>query len=473
MSADLERALAVLLPREIPGCDALVACERLSGGASHETYRLTVRGRGGERLLALRRAPGGVPSDVPGRPRPALQARLMTCARAAGVPEPEVLYVLREPDGIGEGFLMEWLEGETLGARVVREPALEAARTQLAYQCGQILARIHAIDVRAHGLAEDLEHVTPETFVRQTWERYQALGTPQPMIDFTARWLLEHLPVVPELRLVHNDFRNGNLIVAPHGVAAVLDWELAHLGDPMRDLGWICTSSWRFGRPELPVGGFGRYAELFAGYASVSGQKVDPERVRFWEIFGSFWWSVGCLGMVDHYRTGADRSVEQPAIGRRSSECQIDCVNLLIPGPVELVGAPESPRALDMPPLDELVASVRDFLRSEVATVTRGRTGFLARVASNALDIALRELALGDAHRARQRERLRALLGRDGDLATLKVALCERLRDARLALDAPGLATYLRESVANQVAIDQPGYSGLKIALACESSNSN
>jgi aminoglycoside phosphotransferase (APT) family kinase protein len=466
VSAELERALAALLPREIPGCDALVACERLSGGASHETYRLAVRGSGGDRLLALRRAPGGVPSDVPGRPRPALQARLMQCARAAGVPEPEVLYVLRAQDGLGEGFLMEWLEGETLGARVVRAPSLDAVRPRLAYQCGEILARIHAVDVAQHGLAEGLERVTPETFVRQTWERYQALGTPQPVIDFTARWLLEHLPRVPELRLVHNDFRNGNLIVAPRGVVAVLDWELAHVGDPMRDLGWICTPSWRFGRADLPVGGFGTYADLFAGYTSVSGEKVDAERVRFWEIFGSFWWSVGCLGMVDHYRSGVDRSVEQPAIGRRSSECQVDCVNLLIPGPVELVAAGPRSGALDLPPVDELVASVRDFLRGDVAGATQGRTSFLARVAANSLDVALRELALGAAHRARQSERLRALLGREGELDALRTALCERLRDGSLALDAPGLADYLRESAVNQLAIDQPGYAGLRTALA-------
>jgi hypothetical protein len=163
----------------------------------------------------------------------------------------------------------------------------------------------------------------------------------------------------------------------------VLDWEVAHIGDPMRDLGWICTNSWRFGRSDLPVGGFGTYADLFRGYEKVSGREVDPERVKFWEVFGSFWWSVGCLGMAEHYRTGPDKTVERPAIGRRSSECQVDCVNLLIPGPVDLLEPDVQLSTVDMPRIDELVTSVRDYLRNDVMAATKGRTQFLARVAAS------------------------------------------------------------------------------------------
>ena len=162
-------------------------------------------------------------------------------------------------------------------------------------------------------------------------------ATPQPMIDYTARWLQENLPEHYDNALVHNDFRNGNFMVDRNGIVAVLDWEIAHIGDPMRDLGWICTNSWRFGVTEKPVGGFGEYEDLFRGYESVSGEPVNPDHVKFWEVFGSFWWAVGCLGMAEHYRTGPDQTVERPAIGRRSSECQVDCVNLLIPGPVTLI----------------------------------------------------------------------------------------------------------------------------------------
>jgi hypothetical protein len=297
------------------------------------------------------------------------------------------------------------------------------------------------------------------------WRGYRELGTPQPMIDYTARWLEDHLPKDSRTTLVHNDFRNGNLMVSEKGVVAVLDWEVAHIGDPMRDLGWVCTNSWRFGS-DLPVGGFGEYEDLFRGYEDESGIRVDPEHVKFWEVFGSFWWAVGCLGMALHYRTGPDRSVERPAIGRRTSECQVDCVNLLIPGPVERIEPAPFESTLDMPRIDELVTSVRDHLRDDVMSATTGRTRFLARVAGNSLDIVLRELACGPEHRARERERLRALLSRDGDLEDLRRELCERLRDRSMPLDAPGLAEHLRATVVNQVAIDQPRYSGLRTALA-------
>ena len=359
---------------------------------------------------------------------------------------------------------MEWLEGETLGARIVRAPEWADVRPRLAYECGQVLARIHAIDLDGNGLRGLLAPISPQAFVEQTWERYQLLETPQPMIDFTARWLLDHLPAAWQPRLVHNDFRNGNFMINSSGIVAVLDWELAHIGDPMRDLGWICTSSWRFGG-DGPVGGFGSREELFAGYEAASGHAVDPEHVRFWEVFGSFWWAVGCLGMAEHYRNGPDKTVERPAIGRRSSECQVDCVNLLIPGPVELIPETALDGAGDMPRIDELIVSVRDYLREDVMAVTEGRTQFLARVAGNSLDIALRDLQTGAAHRVAERARLRALLERpDDSLETLRWSLTRGLRDGSIDLATPGLAGHLRATVVNQIAIDQPKYAGFRRA---------
>ena len=246
----------------------------------------------------------------------------------------------------------------------------------------------------------------------------------------------------------------------------MLDWELAHVGDPMRDLGWLCTNSWRFGRAGLPVGGFGTREELFAGYEAESGQRVEPEHVRFWEVFGSFWWAVGCLTMAHHYRSGPDQSVERAAIGRRSSECQVDCVNLLIPGPVELVPERDPSSDLDMPRVDELIESVRDHLRGEVMAASKGRAKFLSRVAANSLDVVLRDVTRGGAHRRAEEERLVALLGTDkGGLSEHRWRLVQALRDGDLDLEAPGLTEHLRATVVNQLAIDQPRYSGLETAL--------
>ena len=473
--ADFNARLDAVIANHLPGCDGLIAVERLSGGASQETYRIRAKAGAGERLLAMRRAPGGLPPQPEAtgvHPGLAVEARLMQAARSVGVPEPEVFHVLEEADGLGEGFLMEWLDGEALGARIVRSPAFEAVRPKLAFECGRILARIHAIDLQATGLDQALDTITPAEFLEQTWERYRQFPTPQPMIDYAGRWLMDHLPDTPPLTLVHNDFRNGNFMIDGQGIIAVLDWEVAHIGDPMRDLGWICTNSWRFGRSDLPVGGFGHYADLFAGYEAETGQPVDPERVRFWEVFGSYWWAIGCLGMAEHYRSGPDQTVERPAIGRRSSECQVDCVNLLIPGPAQTVAGDDLTASSEMPRIDELLVSVRDYLRGDVMAETSGRSNFLARVAGNSLDIVLRDLALGPSHRRAEHRRLQALFSSEAGLDELRWRLVHALRDGSLSLEHPGLADHLRETVVNQVAIDQPKYSGYKTASAQGTSSS-
>ena len=455
--------LTPVLCAQLPWLRGIVGCERLSGGASQETWRLRARTADAEIDLALRRVPGGAAfARNVEQIGPVAEARVLRSADAAGVPVPHLLYELQPADGLGHGYVMTWLSGETLGARIVRDAALAPVRPRLAAACGEILARIHGIDIVANGLAEVLPVVTPATLVGQTWARYRGFATPQPMIDYTARWLLEHLPPPVAPRLVHGDFRNGNLMVGPQGIVGVLDWEIAHLGDPMRDLGWLCTNSWRFGVTELPVGGFGTREALCEAYRQTSGHAVDLAHLHFWEVFGSFWWAVGCLEMADQYRAGPDVSVERPAIGRRSSECQVDCVNLLIPGPVTLTDAAPLPDS-QLPRTDELLESVRDFLRQDVSADTQGRTRFLARVAANSLDIVLRERALGPRAIAGEHARLRALCG-DGELDALRWELVERLRNASLSLDDAALIHHLRQTVFDRVMIDQPGYSGAQTA---------
>ena len=467
MSADdsFKKKLTGVVLAHITDCKGLVSVDRLSGGASQETYRLVVETSVGEKRLALRRTPGGEYAEItPQHPGLDVEALLMQSALAVGVPEPEVYYVLQREDELGDGFLMEWLDGEALGARIVRSPEFEAIRPKLAYECGKVLAQIHSIDLDATGLRSRLWEIPPAEFVEQTWERYRLLNTPQPMIDYVARWLMENLPKQHETALVHNDFRNGNFMLSPDGIVAVLDWEVAHVGDPMRDLGWMCTNSWRFGSSD-PVGGFGKYEDLFKGYEDESGKVVDPEHVKFWEVFGSFWWSVGCLGMAEHYRSGPDKTVERPAIGRRTSECQVDCVNLLIPGTVDMVEESLGFSSVDIPRTDELLVSVRDFLRNDVMDETTGRANFLSRVAANSLDIVLRELSLGPIHQSLELKRLQALFQSKEGLDALKWQLVTQLRDKQISLDNDALQNHLRQTVVNQVAIDQPKYSGLRNAL--------
>jgi aminoglycoside phosphotransferase (APT) family kinase protein len=113
-------------------------------------------------------------------------------------------------------------------------------------------------------------------------------------------------------------------------VEAALDWELTHIGDPLEDIGWICTNSWRFGVQHKTVGGFGELDDLLAGYEAAGGGKLSVDDVKTWIVFGSLKWGVMCMSMYQGFRM--DGSVERAAIGRRSSETEIDLVNLIIRG---------------------------------------------------------------------------------------------------------------------------------------------
>ncbi|MDA0823774.1 MAG: phosphotransferase [Proteobacteria bacterium] len=460
-------SLRKVLASSLDNYDRLIACERLSGGANQETYRIIFSDREGrENKLALRRAAGGSQASQEAiNVGLATEARLFQIARDANVPSPEVLRVLNPEDGLGDGFIMEWLDGETLGSRIVKAPELDDIRPRLAGQCGRILARIHAIDISTNKLTEMLNTVSPAENVEDTWARYRELDTPQPMIDYTARWLLDHLPNNPRMCLVHNDFRNGNLMIDASGIIGVLDWEIAHLGDPMRDLGWLCTNSWRFGRSDLPVGGFGDYAELINAYERESEIKVDREHLRFWEVFGSFWWAVGCLRMAQQYRDGPDRTVERPAIGRRSSECQVDCVNLLMPGPVDIVVSADSVNDENLPRTEELIDSVAAFLINDVAAATDGRIKFLSRVASNSLQIVKRELTCEGTLQVSEHHGLQVLFQCEDSLGALRWRLVNALRDGQLELDNEVLTSHLRHVTVNRLAVDQPKYSGFKTAI--------
>ena len=463
METTFTQALETLLAREVIGYGSLSSCKKLTAGASQETYCIACDSDNGEVLLALRRA---VPTAESQSAIPSIgletEAKLLSLAATGGIAVPQVIYVLHDTDGLGAGFLMQWLEGETLGQRITRADEFARVRPKLAFECGVQLARIHNLDWAAAGLECDLPTVAPETLVDETWASYSELDIPVPMIDYTWRWLQQNLPASSSKSLVHGDFRNGNLMVTAEGINAVLDWELAHIGDPMRDLGYLCVNSWRFGQRDLPVGGFGEIDDLLTGYKSVAGIDVSREDVHFWQVFGSFWWAITALRMAQTWRTGENPGVERPVIGRRSSEAQMDCVNLLIPGDFALPRTSEELAAGSQLPMPaELLESVRHFLREDVAATADSHTSFMARVAANALGIVQREVLHGPALAAAECSRLKSLLGKDVDLASLRHELVRALRQA-MPLDTPGLNEHLRQTVAGQLAIDQPHYSAIQ-----------
>jgi aminoglycoside phosphotransferase (APT) family kinase protein len=323
-----------LLVRRLFGADHVATgMARLSGGASQETWAFeAVTDAGADpgsrrtRRLILRRVPP-YPGATMGATSIEIEAALMRLAREAGVPSPEVLHVLTPDDALGHGFVMARVEGETIPRKILRDDAYAGLRGRLARELGGILARLHSID---RGKLPPLRILTAADELAQLREVYQADGQPRPVFELAFRFIADHAPPEPAPVLVHGDFRLGNLMVDANGVQAVLDWELAHLGDPMRDLGWICTNSWRFGGIDKPVGGFGTLDDLIAGYETAGGGAVDRARVRFWEIFGSLRWGVMCLGMLARFVRG-DRSIERAMIGRRASETEIDLLRLLAP----------------------------------------------------------------------------------------------------------------------------------------------
>ena len=298
----------------------------LTGGASMETWAFAAGAGAGARALILRRRGADV-EDHPGKKPPLeREAQVIAAAEAAGVPVPSVVHVCTPDDGLGEAYVMARVDGETLGKRIATDFAFAPARGKLARQCGEALARIHATAPPA-GL-ETLDAATTLANYEATW---RASGAVRPAIEAAFRWLERRLPdeaVAP--RLVHGDFRNGNLMVDPdRGLAAVLDWELAHVGDPAEDIGWICTNSWRFGQPGKRVGGFGDLDDLLAGYEAAGGAPVDPARVDFWQMVGSLKWGV--MTTMMHARFAADPTAgpERGVIGRRLSETEADIVAII------------------------------------------------------------------------------------------------------------------------------------------------
>ncbi|MEP5567425.1 MAG: phosphotransferase family protein [Halioglobus sp.] len=459
----LREQLRSVLAREVPGFKVLLACDQLTAGASQETFRIVTDTVNGERKFALRRGQATLENEtIPGQVGLDTEARLLHLAAEAGIPVPGVVHLLKPSDKLGNGYLMEWLEGETLGHRIVRSDDLAQVRPLLARQCGEALARIHSIEVDEQ-LMQMLPTTSPRTLVEDTWDAYKTLKLPQPMIDYTARWLLQNLPSESSRALVHGDFRNGNLMIDEGGIRAVLDWELAQIGDPVRDLGWLCVNSWRFGQADLPVGGFGTVDDLLEGYQTISGIQVSHADLTFWQVFGSFWWSITTLCMASTWRTGETPSLERPVIGRRSSEGQMDCANLIIPGSFALPAQIALNQGSQLPMPGELLESVRKFLKEDVAASQDGRAAFLAKVAANSLGIAQREFLHGPALALAEQERLQDLLG-DGELEELRCKLVEALR-GDLPLDTSGLDTHLRQTVAGQLAIDQPHYTALNAAL--------
>lgn len=318
-AGDVLPALLEALAAVAPGTGAVVGARRLPAGSSRETWLLQ---RPDAAPLVLRlNTPGSIDGDALLR-----EAACMRSAGAAGVPSPSVLASGTGEGPLAHGFvLMDHVDGESVPQRILRDPAYAGMRERFAGDAGAILARLHAVDPAPLAAAG----VPPDDQL-EAWSAELARDSdPHPVLAFVEAWLRRHRPEEPARPgPVHGDFRLGNLIVGAEGVRAVLDWELAHLGDPVEDLAWLTVRAWRFGR-RGEVAGCGSVPQLVAAYEAAGGATVDHDRLRWWQVMGCYRWGVICRHQVGRHVSGAERSVELAAIGRRVAEAEHDAMLLL------------------------------------------------------------------------------------------------------------------------------------------------
>jgi aminoglycoside phosphotransferase (APT) family kinase protein len=326
-SADNLRALIAELDSD-PGPLLL---SPIPGGASRETWQVRKESgpgvEGASSMWVLRRDPKGSVSLVPLEQ----EFALMEAASGANVPVPQPIFY--EPDGgaFGSaGMLMSFVHGTSVAPRILRKDEYADAREKLPRQLAAALAAIHSLPVLDVNGVLPIPEGDPALAQIDEWERQlDEIGEPLPAVELGLRWLRANAPEPAGPRLVHGDFRLGNFIVDEQGLAAVIDWELAHLGDPAEDIGWLCIRSWRFGNDEWPVAGVGGLDEFVSAYEAAGGVQVDLGRVRYWEAFGNVKWAIICARQAHDHLTGIRRSHELASLGRRVCEPEWDLLELI------------------------------------------------------------------------------------------------------------------------------------------------
>jgi aminoglycoside phosphotransferase (APT) family kinase protein len=321
---DLADNLTIAIRRRFGDAAQVADLKALSGGASAETWQFDVVTAESRLPLILQRMAGTQQFEA--SLDRALQSRVQAAAFAGGVPVAQVQFAFDDADNLGNGFVMRRVEGETLGPRILKLDEFAAARAGMTRQCAEILVRIHGLDAKTLPVLPVREACDSLESLRAI---YRSFGEELPVFELALQWLEDHLPSRGGTTLVHGDFRLGNFIVGAEGIRAVLDWEMAHIGDPAEDFGWICVPSWRFGKPDNEVGGFGKLGDLIACYGIAGGRAVDPERVRFWLVLGCLKWGLICLFFAFQYLNGDVPGIERAVIGRRTSETELDLLQLM------------------------------------------------------------------------------------------------------------------------------------------------
>lgn len=284
-------------------------------GGSNRTLLFDIRGAGQHRRLVLRQdtIPQAYSPFLPST----IQYAVLVAAYRHGIAVPEPLFELEPADELGDGYVVAAIAGESLPKRLLSDPHYATARARYLKQAGGMLAQLHAIDVAEFAMLENVADTRDPLQAQIGY--YDGYGEPHPALEFAFRWLERSRPPATARCPLHGDFRNGNMLVGVEGIRALLDWECAHIGDPLEDFGWFCTRSWRFGVVDRPAGGFGARETLYRAYEAAGGCRIDREAVRWWEVFGLMRWALYNIMQICGHVNGTRRSPAFAACGRNTS----------------------------------------------------------------------------------------------------------------------------------------------------------
>jgi aminoglycoside phosphotransferase (APT) family kinase protein len=283
----------------------------LPGGASKEAWAVDVDG---EELLVRRAAVGVIHQFTLTLEQ---EFAVLQAAHESGVkvPRPIAYY----PDlGGREAFAMERVHGETIGRRIVRNPP-----PGLPEQMAEELAKIHAIR------PERLPFLRAPDPVERMRAELDTVDEPHPAIELGLTWAEERLVRDRPPAFAHGDWRIGNLVVTERGLEYVLDWEFAHVADPVEDVAWPLVRAWRFGADDRRLGGVGDVEPYLERYVELTGHDVTVEELYVWEVLGNAKWAIGCLTQSRRHLNGLDRSVELAVLGRMAAEMEYELLNLI------------------------------------------------------------------------------------------------------------------------------------------------
>ena len=255
-----------------------------------------------------------------------MEAKIQKIVKEYGAPVPEIIMEFSEGAEIGEGYVMQSVGGETIPRKILRDDSYKNIRNKLPYEIGKSLAQIHKTKLEK---LQDLEKITFSESLEKLFIIYESFDQPQPVFDLAFKWLENQKILDYEEVLVHGDYRFGNFIISEKKLESIIDWELAHIGNPMEDLGWLCVRSWRFGNVNKRAAGLGDVDELIAGYEANSKIKIDKSQLDMWQLYGSLKWGIICMVQTFAHLSGAVKSLEKAAIGRRVSETEFDLMNMI------------------------------------------------------------------------------------------------------------------------------------------------